>query len=205
MAVAMLRIYHVTGTRGTRVIWLCEELGLDYEVETIDFSADYRATPEWRALNPVGKVPVMTDGDVTLFESGAMVEFLLARYAHGRLVPAVAHPDFPVYQQWLWFAEATFARPLGELVNHAREFPGDQQIAEVRNEMAARARVCLEAVADYMAQREFLCSEFSAADVMMGYTLMLAELLLPDPLPERIMPYWERLGSRPAFQIAMAA
>ena len=201
----MLRIYHVTGTRGTRVIWLCEELGLDYEVHTIDFSAQYRATPEWRALNPVGKVPVMTDGDTTLFESGAMMEYLLARYADGRLTPNVSHPDYPLYQQWLWFAEATFARPLGEMVNHAREFPGDQQIPAVVDEMAARARLCLEAVSDYMHEREFLCSEFSAADIMMGYTLMLAERLLPDPMPERIMPYWSRLQSRPACQVAFAA
>ena len=56
----MLNIYHSTGTRGFRVIWVCEELGVPYEINPVDFSADYRASPEWRALNPVGKVPVMT-------------------------------------------------------------------------------------------------------------------------------------------------
>ena len=89
----MIRIYHVTGTRGTRVIWLCEELELPYEIQKIDFSASYRESAEWRAMNPVGKVPAMQDGDVTMFESGAMVDFLLARYGEGRLQPAPGSPS----------------------------------------------------------------------------------------------------------------
>ena len=75
----MLKIYHVPGTRSVRVIWLAEELGLSYEVIPVDFSAEYRSSSEWRALNPVGKVPVMIDGDLTLFESGAMVQVVLDR------------------------------------------------------------------------------------------------------------------------------
>ena len=69
----MYQIYHAPNTRGIRAIWLCEELNVPYEVIHIDFSPAYRATPEWRALNPVGKVPVLVDGDLTMFESGAIV------------------------------------------------------------------------------------------------------------------------------------
>ena len=82
----MLRIYHVKGTRGFRPIWFCEERGLPYEVESIDFSAEFRSTPEWRALSPTGKVPVLTDGTLTMFESGAMVDYLVERYGGGGLV-----------------------------------------------------------------------------------------------------------------------
>ena len=78
--VHMIRIYHAAGTPSVRIIWLCEELGLPYEKVDVDFSPAYRATPEWRALNPVGKVPVLVDDDVTMFESGAMVEHLLDRH-----------------------------------------------------------------------------------------------------------------------------
>ena len=76
----MIEIHHVPATRGVRPIWLCEELGLDYEIHPVDFSAEYRASKEWRAMNPVGKVPVMIDtnaDNLTMFESGAMVQYLL--------------------------------------------------------------------------------------------------------------------------------
>ena len=126
----MITIYHVPRTRSVRVIWLCEELGVPYEVVPVDFSAEYRASAQWRKLNPVGKVPVMTDdspsaGPITIFESGAMVEYVLDHYGDGRLRPAPCTAEHALYLQWTWFAEATFARPLGEIVNHRREFPGD--------------------------------------------------------------------------------
>lgn len=201
----MLKIYHVTGTRGTRVIWLCEELGLNYEVEKIDFSAEYRATPEWRALNPVGKVPVMTDGDMVMFESGAMVEYVLDRYGQGQLKPAVDSEAYPHYLQWLWFAEATLARPLGEIVNHGREFPGNARIDAVVDEMAHRAELSLIAVGDHMADRAYLVGDtFTAADIMMGYSIQIAEMLTPDRIPDNLRPYWQRLNERPAFTKAQS-
>ena len=73
----MLEIYHAPGTRGFRVVWLCEELGIPYRIIPVDMAPAYRASPEWRKLNPVGKVPVMSDGDLTMFESGAMVQYVL--------------------------------------------------------------------------------------------------------------------------------
>ena len=73
----MLKIWHAPGTRSLRVIWLCEELGITYQIERVDFSARYRASPEFRALNPVGKVPVLAIDDFTMFESGAMVQHIL--------------------------------------------------------------------------------------------------------------------------------
>ena len=89
----MIRIYHVPLTRSLRVIWLCEELGLSYEAIPVDFSADYRMSEEWLRMNPVGKVPVLTDGDLTLFESGAMVQYLLDRYGKGALQPVHGTPE----------------------------------------------------------------------------------------------------------------
>lgn len=199
----MIQIYHVPNTRGTRVIWLCEELGIPYTVRMIDFSAAYRATDEWRALNPVGKVPVLTDGDMTMFESGAMMDYILGRYGNNRLRPQPSHPDYPYFLQWHWFAEATIARPLGEIVNHGREFPGNQRIAAVVDEMANRAAVCVEAVADHMQGRNYLAGEtFTAADISMGYSLLLAAKLIPERMPEQIQTYWQSLQARRGFQIA---
>jgi glutathione S-transferase len=202
----VLTIYHVTNTRGTRVIWLCEELGLDYEVVKIDFSPQYRASDEWRTLNPVGKVPVLRDGETVMFESGAMVEYILARYGQGRLMPEVGKPDYAHYLQWLWFGEATLSRPLGEIVNHRREFPGDAEVPAMIEEMKDRTEVCLQALADHLHDRQYLLGDaFSAADIMVGYALMLVELLAPERMPAALLPYWQRLQARPAFQVAKQA
>lgn len=202
----MLTIHHVPNTRSLRVIWLCEELGLPHVVKTIDFTGPYRATPEWRALNPVGKVPAMTDGDFSMFESGAMVQYLLDRHGNGRLQPAAGTEAHARYLQWSWFAEATYARPIGEIVNHRRAFGEAGQIPAVIEEMKGRARLCSEAVDRELRDRPFLLGdEFSAADIMMGYSVLIARRLTSVDGLDALAAYWERLSSRPAFQRAAAA
>lgn len=199
----MLEIYHAPNTRGLRVIWLCEELALPYQVTMVDFSPKYRATPEWRSLNPTGKVPVMTDGDIKMFESGAMMDYILERYGNGRLRPGNDYEQLAEYLQWHWFAEATLARPLGEIVNHSREFPGAARLPAVVEEMANRAAVCLQAVAAHVQDKQYLLGDkFSAADISMGYSIMLAEMLTPDRMPAGLQNYWQRLKARPTYSAA---
>tara|TARA_B100000242_G_scaffold161565_1_gene115385 strand:+ start:609 stop:1229 length:621 start_codon:yes stop_codon:yes gene_type:complete len=203
----MIEIHHVPATRGVRPIWLCEELGLDYEIHPVDFSAEYRASKEWRAMNPVGKVPVMIDtnaDNLTMFESGAMVQYLLDRYGNGLLQPPPGTPEHAKYLQWSWFAEATFARPLGEIVNHFREFPGEETKEDVVEEMRNRARLSLDAITQSVVNVDYILGDhFSAADIMLGYTIMLCEKYLKEQLPEKIRPYWERLETRPGYRVAM--
>ncbi len=199
----MIKIYHVPRTRSIRVIWTCEELGLDYELIPVDFSVEYRSSPEWRALNPVGKVPVMIDGDLVVFESGAMVQYLLDRYGEGRLQPPLGTPEHAIYLQWSWFAEATFARPLGEIVNHRRSLPEEQQSSVAIAEMQDRAQLCVEALDKAVAEHDYILgNEFSAADIMLGYSLMLAQSFLPEPLPTHAAGYFERLVIRPGYVVA---
>lgn len=201
----MIDIYHAPGTRSLRVIWLCEELRLPHRVIPVDFSAAYRASAEWRQKNPVGKVPVLVDGDLTLFESGAMVQYLLDRYGEGRLQPARGTPEHGLYLQWSWFAEATFARPLGEIVNHRRAIPEAQQSEAAIEEMQARAWLCVEAIDQALEGRTYLLgAEFTAADIMTGYTLMLADRFLPQRLPPRVAEYWADLAARPACAAALS-
>jgi glutathione S-transferase len=202
----MIEIYHVPGTRGVRPIWLCAELGVDYRVIDVDFSASYRSSPEWRRMNPVGKVPVMVDTDadgLMFFESGAMVQYLLDLFDQGSLEPERGSPDHALYLQWSWFAEATFARPLGEIVNHLREFPGEQKSEAAIEEMRNRARLCLHALTPQLKQRDYIVGDrFSAADIMLGYSVMLATKYLPEPLPNEVADYWNRLSERPAYKLA---
>ena len=208
----MITIYHVARTRSARVIWLCEELGLPYEVVPVDFLSDYRKSPEWRRLNPIGKVPAMTDLDqecnlFSMFESGAMVHYLLERYADGRLQPEPGTPESAIFLQWSWFAEASLARPLGDMVHHRWFKPEAERIPAVVEDAQQRAEICLDAVEAALADRDYLLGdELSAADIMMGYSLALAQRLevLDDRYPN-LVAYMNRLGARPGFQVAFAA
>ena len=198
----MIRFYHAPGTRGIRPIWLCEELGIDYGVEMIEFTKEFRASPAWRKISPLGKVPVLVDtaDDLLMYESCAMVQYLLDRYGNGQLQSQLGTPEHAIYQQWNWFAESTFARPLGEIVNHGREFPGENLIPAVVAEMQNRGEQCAIAVGEAIADKAFILGDnFSAADINLGYSIMLAERFLSNGLPESIKPYWQRLSSRPAF------
>ena len=206
----MLKFYHVKGTRGIRPIWLCEELGVPYEVEVIDFAPEFRNSAEWRAVSPTGKVPAMTDGDLTMFESGAMVDYVVDRYGSesaGSLAPAPGTPDGALCRQWCWFAEATFARPLGEIVNHNRVAPQGETVEFVIEDCKARARICIDAIEDALEHADYLVGNtFSIADIMTGYSLLLASNfgVLTDDYP-RTCAYFDRLGERPGFQTAKAA
>ena len=130
-------------------------------------------------MNPVGKVPVMTDGDMKMFESCAMMQYVLDRYGDGKLQPAKDNPTYAHYLQWSWFAEATFARPLGEIVNHRREFKPELRRCCRRDEKPSdRCRPC-----DRRSRRGSALSlgrQMSAADLsicyaMRGYRRMVTE------------------------------
>jgi len=172
----MIRIFHAPGTRSIRAIWLCEELEIPYEIVTVDFSPTYRSTPEWRRLNPVGKVPAMSvDDEFSMFESGAMVEFLLERFGRGRLRPPAGTRDAAMYMQWSWFAEATFARPLGDIAQHTFVKPEAERIPAVVDDARGRALTCMDALEEAVPGGRYLVGgTFTAADIMMGYTLILA-------------------------------
>ena len=202
----MIEIYHAPRTRGIRPIWTCAELGLEYRVVPVDFSPEYRATEEWRRMNPVGKVPVLIDGELKMFESGAMVQYLLDRYDEDRtLQPAAGTPEHAQYLQWSWFAESTFARPLGEIVNHGRAFPDAPNPAAIE-EMQGRAWLCVDALEGALEGRAWILGDdFSGADIMLGYSLKLQTELAPGELPDNVARYWAAISERPGFAIAVSA
>ena len=199
----MLKIYHVRGTRSVRPIWLCYELGLPIEIEPIDFSPAFRKSPEWRAISPAGKVPAMTDGGMTMFESGAMVDYILERYGEGRLRPPPGTPESAIYHQWCWFSEATLSRPLGL---HRMLQPAAEHMPSVAADSEQKARTCLAVVDQAVSDREFLLGrEFGAADIMMGHSLQLvANLDLLDHRYPHAQAYLGRLTRRDACLRAMS-
>lgn len=201
----MIKICCAPVTRSIRVVWLCEELELPYAAVWIDYSLAYRNSPEYRRLNPVGKVPAMTDGDLVMFESGAMLEYLLERYGNGRLRPPPGTPASARYLQWSWFAEASFMRPLSDMAQHAFVRPEPERIPAMVEDGRIRATQCLDAVDAALAGGGYLVNDtFTAADIMMGYTLYLArrlKVLTPERHPNANA-YYARLEGRPGFVVA---
>jgi glutathione S-transferase len=198
-----LTLQHVPLSRSLRVRWLLEELGLPYRLETRSF-ADLRR-PEHLALHPLGKVPVLADGEVVLFESGAILQHLLERYAGDRLEPKAGTPERARYLQWFHYAEATLTPPLGLIVRHTMLLPESERLAPVAAGGRAEGRRVLAPVERALDGQSWLLPEFSAADVMMGYGVKLASLLgLVGEATPNLAAYLARCAERPAYQRALA-
>jgi glutathione S-transferase len=183
---------------------VCEELSVPYEIVPVNFAAEYRATPEWRALNPVGKVPAMVDGDMSMFESCAMMQYVLDQFGKGRLQPTKDDPSYAHYLQWCWFAEATFARPLGEVVNHRRAF--EPEIDAVVAEMKGRATACVAALDAALSDRTYLLGDaISAADLSICYVMRGYLRMVSEPLPLNVQTYFDRVTALPSFEATVKA
>jgi glutathione S-transferase len=199
----MITLYHVPLSRSLRVRWLLEELGLSYRLETRGFGDLER--PEHLALHPLGKVPVLADGDVVLFESGAILQHLLERHGEGRLEPKSGTPERSLYWQWFHYAEASVAPPLGLIVRHTMLLPEPERIPAVAEWARAQAAQVLAPVERALEGRSWLLPEFSAADVMMGYSVKLASLLrLLGGSTPNLTAYLARCEERPAYRRASA-
>lgn len=195
----MITLYHAPGTRSLRVLWLLEELGLPYRLARVDFTVP--VTP-FSQRSPFGKLPAIDDDGVTMCESGAIVEYVLERYGGGRLAPAPGTAERAAFLQWVHFSEATAMPPFGDMVRHTVFKPEAERIPAVVADARLRAATALRVVEQALAERDYLLGdEFSAADVMMGYTLLSARWhgLLTADYP-RLVQYMARLESRPAYQ-----
>lgn len=196
----MLSIYHAPGTRSIRPIWLCFELEIDIDIKTVSFTPEYLTSAEWRAISPAGKLPVLKDDNLTMFESGAMMEYILDQYGLGRLRPMKGTDEYAYHQQWCWFSESTLARPLG-MNRMLRSKSGEDELADL-----ARSKVedCLQVVERALNGQDYLLGEFYAADIMMGYTLELTRRfkILDERFPDTL-DYLASLKQRPACQRAM--
>lgn len=196
----MITLYHAPMARSVRARWMLDELGLPHQVATRALAE--LGEPEHVALHPLGKVPVLVDGPLVLLESGAIVQYLLETYGHGRLEPVRGSPERGKFLQWIHFAEATLMPPLAAILQHTRLRPPAARLPAIAAEATGQAQAALAVVEAALRDREWLTGEFSAADVMMGYGLALAKLLrLTDELPN-IKAYVARCEARPAFRRA---
>ena len=199
----MIKLYHAQFTRSIRILWLLEELGLRYELVTVAFKPPRHS---FEQDTPSGKFPSIEDDGVVLFESGAILEYLIEKYGNGRLAPPVGSADRGPYLQWVHFAEATAFPPIADLARHTMFLPEAERIPQVAADARVRAGNVLAVLERALAGREYLVGrELSGADVMTGYLLMAARTFgVVAAEHPNLAAYWERLATRPGFQKALS-
>jgi glutathione S-transferase len=199
----MLSLHHLNDSRSQRILWLLEELGTPYEMKRYQRDAQTRlAPPELKAVHPLGKSPVITDGDVTIAESGAIVDYLIRRYGEREgktpMMPAPHSADYEAYNEWLHYAEGSAMLPLMLHLYVGRLKEGGAPLQpRIDSEMANH----LGYVEAALKGREFFIGDaLTGADIQMSFVAEMAGIF------ERLGPYpnlsaWlTRMHARPAFQ-----
>jgi glutathione S-transferase len=213
----MIVVHHLNNSRSQRVLWLLEELGVPYEVKRYERDAKTMlAPPELLAVHPLGKSPVIVDGDVTMAESGAIVEYLIDRYGAGRLIPAAGTPERLRYTYWLHYAEGSAMPPLllKFVFDRVAKAPVPWPISAITRRIAGTVQDTfigpqLKRHLDYMetelaAHAWFAGGQFTAADVQMSFPLEAAvsRAGLNSSRPH-LMAYLDRIHARDAYKRAL--
>jgi glutathione S-transferase len=199
----MLTVHHLKASQSERIVWLCEELGIPYELKIYPREPDGAAPPSYKALHPQGTAPTVTDGNVVLAETGAIVDYILARHGGGRLVVSPQAPNFPDYLYWLHFGNGFFV-PSAMMSIAASRIAGDNKQAAQRfagrQELAYRLSEARLGHVPY-----FAGTEFTAADIMMVFPLTTMRAITGRSLDDspNLRAYLKRTGERPAYRRAM--
>lgn len=200
-----MKLYYAPKTRSQRPRWLLEELGVAYEKIGVDLKAKAHKTPEYLRIHPLGLVPALQDGNLTLIESGAMVAYLADKYPEKRLAPPLGTPERGLYYQWLFYATATMEPPVMQVFYHTQLLPEDKRIPAVVEPAKQKFRESLPLVEKTVEKGPWILgSDFSAADVLVGINVIFGRALkLIDGFPA-LEAYAKRLTDRPAWQRARA-
>lgn len=202
----MLTIHHLGHSQSERIVWLCEELGITYELRRYQRDAVTRLSPpELKALHPLGAAPLIGDGDLLLAESAAIVEYVIVRHGDGRLRLDPAHPDYAAYLYWFHFSNGNLQPVMSRLMMVSRAgLPADHPVQ-------ASVQLRFDRVLQFVDARlrestYFAGTEFTAADIMSVFSLTTMRLFQPASLRSypAILSYLQRIGERPAYRRAMA-
>ncbi|MDB5442129.1 MAG: glutathione S-transferase [Phenylobacterium sp.] len=197
----MIVVHHLNDSRSQRILWLLEELGVPYEIKPYQRDATTRlAPPELTAIHPLGKSPVITDGDRVVHESGAIIDYIIRRHGGGKLAPSLGSDAYETYQQWLHYAEGSAMLPLLLFMYVSRLGEAGKPLhARIDSEIANH----MSYVNGALEGRDWLLGEFSAADVQLSF---VGEILAPfgrlDAYPN-IKAWVQRFQQRPAYKAAL--
>ena len=201
-----MKVYHCPHARSLRAIWAAEELGLELEVQPVGFPPRAKE-PAYFEINPTATIPTFIDGDVTLFESVAITEYLADKAGDSRVVVVGDdEPDRPYYRDFLLMGEATLVAPLTQIVRYKVLQPPELRLPRVVDDGADIFIDRLKHIEARLDGRDWLAGgRFTLADISVGYAVHLGELFrLAERMPARVRAYLERIQARPAFQRAMA-
>lgn len=200
-----LTVHHLGRSQSERIVWLCEELELKYELKRYERRKDNQlAPPEYKALHALGSAPIITDGPLLLGESGAITEYLIATHGRGRLAVKPNQPGFAGYLYWFHFANGTLQPSILQVRYLERVDPSENNALL----LAAKTRfqLILSTVEQRLAETPYLAGpDLTAADIMTVFSLTTMRRFKPYDLSTwpNILIYLQRIGARPAYQRAM--
>ncbi|MFT6033982.1 MAG: glutathione S-transferase [Arenicella sp.] len=200
-----LTLFHSPGTRSIRVRWLLEEMALPYDLKSIKYDGKYFASDEFKAINPMGKVPALYDNGALIVESIAIMEYLLQRFRPSSLSVSSDDAEYASYLQWLHMAESGMANYIA--VSFGNTFDMDPYKVSDQYDAYCRFQItkALGFLETQLQDQDYLLKRgFSAADVSLGYTLFFAQTCTSTKFTDVVATYYQRIMSRPAAQIAMS-
>jgi len=203
----MLTLHFAPNSRASRTLWLLEELGLTYQLNRMDFSPKDLKSDEHRARHPLGRIPVLEDDDISIYESGAIAEYILERHKNGGLKPVPEDPRFPEYLQWFHYCEGMVMPPINTIIVHTLLLPPDRQDETVRGQAERLLAKSWLPVESAMVGKDYLIGDFSAADTMLGHACIMSQRLgiITEEAFPLLSAYAARLLTRPACAEAFSA
>lgn len=200
-----LKLFHCHEARSMRSLWLINELGLDADVVVFSFGDELR-NDDYLSKHPLGRVPCLIDNELTLFESGAITEYLCENYDNSTLWRAPGHSERPEWLQWLHYAE-TICVHAASLTQQAIAIADpDKRSTTVRKLETRRLEKAIEVLEEQLQDRDYLLkSGFSAVDVGVGYSLHVGRLFTDISVFPKVASYYQRLASREAFKRSLPA
>lgn len=202
----MITLYHCAAARSFRPLWTLEELGLPYELKMLPFPPRVLAK-EYLGLNPLGTIPLMLDGDTRMTESAGICQYLVTKYGPTPLAVAPDEPGYGAFINFLHFGEATLTFPQTLVLRYTQLEPEERRNPQVAADYAKWFLARLRAIEAITAQQYTLCGgRFTAADVSVGYALLLASRIgLANDFGPAVAAYWQRLQQRDGYKRAVAA
>ena len=200
----MLKLHFAPNSRAGRIVWLLEELELPYEINKMAFHPKDLKSDEHRERHPLGRVPVLDDGDIRIYESGAIVEYVLERHKNGGLKPAVDSSNYPNYLQWFHYCEGMVMPPINTIIVQTILLPPERQDETVLGQAQRLLAKSLAPVNEALEGKDSLIGDFSAADIMLGHSCFMSDRLgcVTEEMTN-LKGYVQRITERPAFKTAI--
>ena len=202
-----MKLYHCANSRSLRVLWALEEMELAYELETLPFPPRVFAR-HFKAVNPLGTVPALVDGPVTLTESAGACQYLAEKYGPTPLAVGVEEPAFGDYVNWMFRSDATLTFPLTIAFRYTALEPEDRRLPQAADDYRKWFLGRWRSVQDCLSDgRSYLCADrFTMADITVGFAYMFSQILqVEEAKTPEVEAWWARLSGRAGFRRAAAA